>query len=160
MKLVDLLKEIGDATTRPYYFEIVIDDEDHRVYNFETDSNTYYEVDLQEIEPNEYDPYSIEPESTLSIQFGVTNEKGTKDTKGLTNKGEVYRVMATIVAIVNKELSEHPNIKSLEFVPSKRPGKDTEEFNARNNIYIRYIKSAYPDSDVRIKNGEVLVDLK
>lgn len=162
MKLTNILEqvisEVGEATAKPYYYEIAIDDEDNRVYNFETDSNTYYEVDLKEIEPE--NPLSADEGIRLNINFGITDEEGTKDMKTLSNKGELYRVMATVVAAVKEDLANHKYIKTLEFEPSKRVGKD-DASNARETLYKRYVQKAFPQSTTSTQqDGKVIVKLK
>jgi len=156
----NLLKEIGD--TSPYYSEKVIDDEDHRVYNFETNSTppTYYEVELSELEPHQFKVYKIGSGVTLAINFGVTDDQGIKSTKKLTNKGELYKVMATVADIVKKDLKEHPYINALEFTPSKRQDKDTEESNARANLYKKYIEMNFKGADISKDNSNDTILVK
>lgn len=156
----NLLKEIGD--TSPYYSEKVIDDEDHRVYNFETNSTppTYYEVELSELEPHQFKVYKIGSGVTLAINFGVTDDQGIKSTKKLTNKGELYKVMATVADIVKKDIKEHPYINTLEFTPSKRQDKDTEESNARENLYKKYIEMNFKGADISKDNSNDTITVK
>lgn len=158
MKLVDLLKEIGDASSKPYYYENVVDDENNRVYNFETETfpPTWYEVSLKEIEPE--DPFSGD-EIKLDVTFGVTNEKGELNFDQVTNKGELYRVMATIVQIVKEDLKNHRYIKTLSFTPSKRKDKD-EKSNIRLDLYKRFIETSFPSASItKDESGNVIVNL-
>jgi len=158
IKLVDILKEIGDSTNiKPYYFKIVIDDENQRKYNFETDTTppTRYEVVIDEVEPN--DPFSDEP-LRADIKFGVTNEEDTIDYNKVTNKGELFRVMATIVDILKKDLSHHKYINHISFDSSKRQGRDINS-NARTNLYIKFIKSQFPKANIKAHDGKILAKL-
>jgi hypothetical protein len=160
IKLTDILKEIGDASTKPYYFEDVVNDENQRVYIFNTDSKppTLYEVELVEIEPDEL--FSEDDEGvTLDIEFRVTDEDGHYHTDLVTNKGELYRVMATIVAIIKKDIEEHDYITTVTFTPEKRKGKDKES-NVRGQLYARYVKHAMPNADISIDGSNVIVKLQ
>jgi hypothetical protein len=178
MKLIkilqEVLQEIGETPTKPYDWEQVIFDEDHRVYNFNTSPDpinrpelgTYYEVDLNQMEPERWDLPDEENGPSLAIQFGVIDQQGHKSTKTLTNKGEIYRVLSTVADIVKTDLESHKYIKTLEFVPSQRLGKDTEKSNARSRIYIDYIikrlgeDTIDPESDIRITSaGTVYIEL-
>jgi hypothetical protein len=142
----NLLTEIGDSPTQPYEWEQVIFDEDHRAYNFSTspDPNkpelgTYYEVNLNQMEPVRWDLPDEENGPSLAVEFGVIDQQGHKSIQTLTNKGEMYRVLSTVADIVKSDLEEHDYIKTLEFVPSQRLGKDTDKSNARLRIYTQYI---------------------
>lgn len=150
MKLIKILKEvmseIGDAPTKPYEWEQVIFDEDHRAYNFNTSQDptrpelgTNYEVNLNQMEPARWDLPDEENGPSLAIEFGVIDQQGHKSTKTLTNKGEIYRVLSTVADIVKYDLKQHDYIKTLEFVPSRRQSKDTDKSNARLRIYTQYI---------------------
>lgn len=158
--LQEVMTEIGNSS--PYYSEKVIDDEDHRIYQFETDSKppTYYEVELNELEPHQYKVYKIGSGVTLAINFGVTDDQGHKSTKSLTNKGELYKVMATVVDIVNKDIKEHPYINTLEFTSSKRLDKDTQESNAREKLYLKYIEMNYKEADISKDNSSDTITVK
>jgi hypothetical protein len=156
--LQEILKETGDQLTKPYQSEIVIDDENDRKYNFQTESTppTYYEVDLTEYEPE--NPFSEEG-ILLDIQFGVTNEEGDKNMNLLTGKGELYRVMSTVISIVKKDIAEHKYIKRIQFTPAARKGKDTSTANARGNIYLKYVKAQWPKATEEIKDGKIIINL-
>ena len=163
--LQEVMTEIGESPTKPYEWEQVIFDEDHRVYNFNTSQDptkpelgTNYEVTLNEMEPEEWDLPDEENGPSLAVQFGVTDEEGNLSTKTMTNKGEIYRVLSTIADIVKSDLESHKYIKTIEFVPSQRLGKDTDNSNARSRVYLQYIiknlgKAIDPETAVRTKQG-------
>jgi hypothetical protein len=112
---------------------------------------------MQEREPD--DPFDNDG-ITLNIMFGTTDEEGNRDLKAITNKGQLYRVMATVVAAVKKDLENHRYIKTLSFEPSKRSGKDTDQSNARANLYKRFVKGQFPGADIEDgPDGKVIVRL-
>lgn len=170
--LESVLQELGESPTKPYKWEQVIFGEDHRVYNFNTSQDltnpelgTNYEVDLHEMEPEEWDLPDEENGPSLAVQFGVTDQEGYKSTKTITNKGEIYRVLSTVADIVKTDLESHKYIKTIEFVPSQRLGKDTDNSNARSRIYLQYIikrlgNSINPETAIRThQGGTVYVEL-
>jgi len=139
-----LLQEIGDASAQPYDWDVTKDTEDTREYEFETDSKpaTKYIVDLYELEPDPDD--ETNPGVSLKINFSTADEEGDKDYRSLTNKGELYRVMSTIAEIIKFDIQFKPYIKTIFFEPSRRPDKDTLSQNARANLYIKFITTAFP----------------
>jgi hypothetical protein len=97
----------------------------------------------------------------LSIQFATKSR--AKDKYGnnnislrVKNKGEVYRVMATIVKIVKKILKEKTDITFVQFKPM---GID-EGDNRRLILYTRAIKKEYPNSLIETGYGEYVLDKK
>ncbi len=99
------------------------------VYFFTTDSGMEYEVRFARKESDLL---------SATIAFGVLNEEFEGEEYSATNKGEVFRVMATIVKIVETYVQEHPNIRVLEF-SGEPSGKEKERTpNTRLRLYARY----------------------
>jgi len=112
----------------------------------------------------------------IEIQFGVTAIDGKKvddgkeivcdengcsgggfDSNIIINRGELYRVMSTVVKIVKSFISTHPAINELFIVPAKENIKDIR----RLNLYIHYAQTQWPDADVKVDNypelgGEII----
>ena len=63
MKLLDILKEVGEATAKPYKWEMesYIDEEDYKRYAFKTDSGLNYELEI--------DTWSIGGEDTTVVNL-------------------------------------------------------------------------------------------
>ena len=76
------------------------------VYLFTTESGLEYEVRFARKKNNLLH---------CSIAFGVLNEEYEGEEYIVVNKGEVFRVMATIVKVVQKYITEHPNLRSFEY---------------------------------------------
>ena len=73
-----------------------------------------------------------------------------------TNKGELFRVMATIVAITKEILKERKNIKTLTFSGAKKD----EDDNRRNKLYMAYIKKHIPNvKNIDVGWSEIRVDI-
>jgi hypothetical protein len=100
IKLVDILKEIGDANFQPY--EYSYDGSNHRAY-FTTEYDTKYKVSFKIVD------------GRMLIAFGVIYDSDYDDDDDLdyeviTNKGNIYRVMSTVMSIINRAISEfNPN---------------------------------------------------
>jgi len=94
IKLLDILKEIGDSSSQPYKFAFYGNYSGLRVYGFDTE-NYPYTVELggvtDEEEPNE-----------IGVRFYVPDEKDPDIERDdiVTNKGELFKVMSKVTAIV------------------------------------------------------------
>jgi hypothetical protein len=64
-----------------------------------------------------------------------------------TNKGEVYRVMSTLVKIIRMFIAEHPKVMIYEFTGLSREGEPDEGTNARINLYKRYLPVIFPQEE-------------
>ena len=78
-----------------------------------------------------------------TIAFGVLNEEYEGEEYSLTNKGEAYRVMATIVEIFKHYLTQHPNVHTYEFVGEPRANEKAEFPTKRLNLYRRYLPQIF-----------------
>jgi hypothetical protein len=162
------VNEIGldSEKMEPYRFTTVEDGEERRVYSFKTDSGLNYIVELEEEENEKYG-------MVLYIDFGVVDEDGItagSNQNVVTNKGEQYRIMNTLSAIVKEDLAINQYIKYITFNPSKRKlpnpisGKEKDadiSSNARANLYTKYIKGRLPNAkEIEDPNYGVLIKIK
>ena len=161
MKLSNILKEvmseIGDASKEPYGpIDTITDDEAERQYGFTTDSGTIYEVKVETFYRGPMSPV------IARVQFGIVGEDGDISYDAQTGENDIYKIMATIVAVVKKDLeSNHADI--INFSPSKRQGdKDQDPMsNVRTQLYSRYIKGQFPNAEVEADDyGDIRVYLK
>ncbi|OFY90652.1 MAG: hypothetical protein A3K10_09915 [Bacteroidetes bacterium RIFCSPLOWO2_12_FULL_31_6] len=104
------------------------------VYSFTTDSKVIYEVRFGRKQNNILN---------ATIVFGVTNEEYDGEEYSLTNKGEVYKVMTTIVEIVQLYKQEHPNINLFEYTGEQSDKEKSKNRNVRLALYSRYIKRVF-----------------
>ncbi len=162
------VNEIGldSEKMRPYPFKTIEDGEERRVYSFKTDSGLNYIAELEEEENEKYG-------MVLYIDFGVVDESDItagSNQNVVTNKGEQYRVMNTLSAIVKEDLAINSYIKYITFNPSKRKlpnpisGKERDSdisSNARAKLYIKYIKGRLPNAkEIEDPNYGVLIKIK
>lgn len=107
------------------------------VYSFITESGVNYEVRFGRKQNNILN---------ATIVFGVTNEEYDGEEYSVTNKGEVYTVMATIVEVVRKYKTEHPNINLFEYTGEQSEKEKIKNRNVRLALYSRYIKKVFDKS--------------
>lgn len=118
-------------------------------YLFNTESGMEYEV-----------RFARKKQDLLSatVAFGVTNEEFEGEEYVATNKGELYRVMATVVEVVKMYLGEHPHIRTLEF-----SGEPTEEEDDRSNttrirLYERYLGKIFDENwEPTMENNRIVM---
>ncbi len=121
-------------------------------YLFTTDSGMEYEVRFAR---KKHDLLSA------TVAFGVTNEEFEGEEYVATNKGELYRVMATVVEVVKMYLKEHPHIRMLEF-----SGEPTEEEDDRSNttrirLYERYLGNIFDENwQASMENNRIVIRKK
>jgi len=145
------VNEIGldSEKMKPYRFTTVEDGEDRRVYSFKTDSGLDYMVELEEEVDDDLG-------MVLYINFGVFDKDDVgagSNQNVVTNKGEQYRVMNTIAAIVKEDLAINSYIKYITFNPAKRKlpnpisGKERDiDSNSRAKLYMKYIIGRLPNA--------------
>jgi hypothetical protein len=133
IKLVNILKEIGEGT-KAYSWNLEDVDEDGNYwYGFETDQ-FYYQVGIANLDDGMYD-----------LSFNVVTKDGTFDTPLDTNEGATLRVMSTVVEIAKDFISkEDPEI--MIFRPIKTKEEDKENDMRRSRLYGAYLKKHVPSN--------------
>ena len=107
------------------------------IYYFTTDSGVVYEV-----------RFGRRQENILhaTIVFGVLNDEYEGEEYTVTNKGELYRVMSTIVKVVQMFMEQHPKMMTYEFTGMAREGEPKDKSTARFNLYKRYLPLIFDDN--------------
>ena len=135
------VNEVGEANLKPYKWEEV-DREGYYVYTrFITDNETQYDVDIKSTVF--FPAGQMESLPALEIEFSA-KPKGAEGSsaKIVVNKGEMYRVMATIVDIIKKYLKKS-KAQAIIYSPSKKSSE--ENFGSqRDNLYRAFISKAIP----------------
>jgi hypothetical protein len=160
------VNEIGldSEKMKPYRFTTVEDEEDRRVYSFKTDSGLDYMVELEEEVDDDLG-------MVLYINFGVFDKDDVgagSNQNVVTNKGEQYRVMNTLSAIVKEDLAINSYIKYITFNPAKRKlpnpisGKERDlDSNSRAKLYMKYIIGRLPNAkEIEHPNYPILIKIK
>lgn len=118
------------------------------MYHFTTDSDIEYEVRFARKKDNLL---------KTTIAFGVLNEEYEGEEYVVTNKGEVYRVMQTIVEVVKMYMKEHPNVRSYEFT-SEPTSKEAENGRSKRMLlYKRYLPQMFDHRWNFLQNGNKMV---
>jgi len=135
------INEVGEASLKPYKWE-EIDQEGYYVYTrFVTDSETQYDVDIKST--IFFPAGQMESLPALEIEFSA-KPKGAEGSsaKIVVNKGEMYKVMATIVDIIKKYIKKS-KARAIIYSPSKK--SDEEDFGTqRDQLYRAFISKAIP----------------
>lgn len=106
-------------------------------YYFTTNSGIQYEVRFGRKQNNFLN---------TSIVFGVLNEEFEGEEYSMTNKFEVYRVMSTIVKIVQRYIQLHPKTKCYEFTGEPTKKEIDNEGRIRLKLYNRYLSNIFDKS--------------
>ena len=158
MKLLQILKEIGDASRQPYKYTTQSSDEWESYFTWKTEDGVDYVVEIIKFSeianPNELE---------YNIDFGIVHKSGRVDqtsTSKNTKTGNIYRIMSTVLDIILKEMERDKKkygrtVVRLSFTPSKNFDKD----NRRLNLYMSYIKKKFPTSKVSSNSVSVIVTL-
>jgi hypothetical protein len=137
---IEKLNEVGEANLKPYKWKEV-DIDGYWVYTrFITDNKTQYDVDLK---TTNYIDDDLNNYKALEIEF-TAKPKGAEIHSAITivNKGEMYKVMSTIVDIVKHYIKKF-KAKAIMYSPSKK--SDEEDFGTqRDNLYKAFITKAIP----------------
>ena len=172
IKLIDILNEIGDSSAQKYdwRFKGKYDTGDviNIDYEFKTDSDTQYFVKLT-VQESPSTPLAFE----MMVAFGVGKsiiKKAFGDKKPfaqVVNKGELYRVMATVIDIVKdgieKMTQDDYPVKIILFKPEQEKETATgfKITDQRAKLYMAYIKQNMDIvNNVRQKGKEIEVILK
>ena len=160
IKLRDILKEIGEGSSKPYKYKFDSQDGNDIMYTFTTEeSKTDYEVDLfmytQETYAQQYGVANADKIKFPAMDISFRQAGGDYDEE--TNTNEQYRIMATVVAISKEMLSKQPKITTLLYAPTKADKDDMR----RANLYKAYIQKQLPGSTVSSinKNGKYIIEL-
>jgi hypothetical protein len=139
------IHEVGEGSAKTYDWELLQTNPGDYTYGFTTDSGIEYEVNLVTLEYN--DDETGEPVNGLEIGFGAGEKGKDKSEIDVINRGEVFRVMATIVEIIQFAIKLVPDFKStnaLIYNPARKKGEDPTG-NQRDKLYQAYIKKAIPN---------------
>ena len=163
----ELINEIGDASHKPYkwrldrpysdvYYNSPEDfmkafkkdrenDYGYTMYQFTTDKGTNYEVEFN------FEIYQATfqhiPQLQVEIDFYTSDKQGKRNlTQDMTNKNEIFPVMATVVDIVVSWINQWDKqfyMRRIEIIPKREDegdyGIDPVD-SRRGKLYLHYIK--------------------
>jgi hypothetical protein len=142
------VNEVGEASAQPYGYKLNAQTWYEVEYTFTTDSGLDYMVDFD----LEGDMASV---AFLTKQSLDIARSGGKNVFLQTfNKGELFKVMATITNIVKEFLEKYTDIKTLVISPSKEDNTD----NRRAKLYSAFIKKSIDSKKYSFEeNGKEMI---
>lgn len=166
--LKQVLREIGEGTAQPYPFERV--GEERGSSRFKLDPSTAAFRFTGGFEPsNRADYHAYIDKSTkdvdseelvYDVSFGVSKEGASVDYWSETERGEVYRIMATIVQMVREEVEidrkKGRKVTRLEISPSKASKGDKR----RLRIYTAYLEKLIPQATIHRSDTKLIADIE
>jgi hypothetical protein len=121
-------------------------------YLFNTDSGLEYEVRFARKKDNILH---------ATVAFGVLNDEFNGEEYSVTNRGEVFKVMSTMVEVVKIYLREHPNLHTVEFTGEPKEDENSEMPTQRLLLYKRYLKTIFGDNwAFQLQGNRMLVKRK
>ena len=159
IKLKNILKEIGEGTATPYKWKKVFTKEDTVFFAFKTDQGTSYKVALENYVYEDFHEDNKEYPA-IEVSFGIVPKNMSINimfnASIVSNKGEMYRVMSTIVDIIKDYIKRNDNIKAIIYEPIKKEG---EKGFKRNDLYMAFIKKQIPTAKFEDNYGSVIVKI-
>lgn len=141
IKLKRILKEIGEATAKPYKYKVNFEETDPEYgeiqYGFHTESGLEYQINIAQVKP-------LRNSKKIRLVVAFKTTQGTYKTN--TNRNEQFKIMATVIAAVKEYLAKVPNAVEISFTPSKSAEND----NRRADLYKAYIAKQLPGSNIRV----------
>ena len=159
IKLKNILKEVGEGTATPYKWKKVFTKEDTVFFAFKTDQGTSYKVALENYVYEDFHENDKEYPA-IEVSFGIIPKNMSINimfnASIVSNKGEMYRVMSTIVDIIKDYIKRNDNIKAIIYEPIKKEG---EKGFKRNDLYMAFIKKQIPTAKFEDSYGSVIVKI-
>jgi len=150
------IHEVGEGSAKTYDWELLQTNPGDYTYGFTTDSGVEYEVNLVVL--NYEDDETGEFINGLEIGFSAGEKGEDKSDIEVINKGEVFRVMATIVEIIQFAIKLVPDFKptnAIIYNPARKKGEGATG-NQRDKLYQAYIKKAIPNITF-LKDGTAII---
>jgi len=120
-------------------------------YYFETDSGLMYQVLFAKKKNNYLENI---------VNFSVLNEE-FEDEYSETNRGEIYRVIATVVEIIRIYHNNHTSSTSYEFSGEFKKGNENRKSSIRTLLYFRKAREImHPGWKIEIEGNRVIVHHK
>ncbi len=114
-------------------------------YYFTSDSGMTYEVRFARKQDDRL--YAL-------VAFGVLNEEFEGEEYALTNRGEAYRVMATVVSVVKMYLAAQPHLRVIAFAAEPKDSETPGVSNQRLRFYRRYLEEIFGAEWLIQENGD------
>ena len=144
IKLINILNEIGEGTANSYPYNLKSNISANAIYTFTTESSIAYRVTLNKIN------------NSVEIDFLV--ESG-EELYPETNKGELFKVMSTIVKITLDYINDNPDIEYIRYDPKAKDVSNSSK-NQRDALYRKYIEKYIPNVTFFERGGSIFAKIK
>jgi len=164
IKLKNILNEVGEGSAKPFEYKWISQSNwDNQVARFVTDKGTDYEVNIADF--SEYpDPRALEQDlPAIAIDF-LAKRPGEQgwSTKTVTNEGDLYRIMATLMLIIKDSMKKWDfDVQAIVYEPTKKTGEFGSN-NKRDTLYRRFITRTFPGAQVMRdpENANIVIKIK
>ena len=147
MKFKNLLKDIAlrelGNTTDTFDWRLSYDSETEKVYEFSTPENQY-EVFVESF-----------TEDWLAIDFGIADKDFGEKFSTVTNEGEQFRVVATVLEIAEHAWNRRETMMDGDTVKGFSISTDPR----RLRLYKTFVKRQFPNAEVKASNDTMSVKL-
>ena len=123
-----LIGDVGEASAKTYKLKNRKTSGSKETMEFKTDSGLAYLLTIREV--NKFAEIAFEIEGDEDNKYAVTN------------RGEMYRVMATIVNAVKEYVDNHEDIRGIRYDPVSKGESDKGQ--GRDRLYKAFISKIYP----------------
>lgn len=137
----ETINEVGEGNITPYPTSVMNEDEYEKEIKFISDSGLDYRIHI-----------------TNSMNYLIVNFliEGKDDVEE-TNKGELFKIMSTVVNEIKKYIDKHPNTKGIIYAPADKNSKLTKTIdNQRNNLYKAFINKIIPGVEYTNRGASVI----
>jgi len=142
--MTGLLNEVGEGSSKPYGYKKTVSNPKEPEWEFTTDSGVEYTVVIEKFKLKAAGDYlgGAGPVGQWDIQFYI-NPRSVGDRRAhshttVVDRGELYRVMATVVSIVKDEMKAgEPDVLSWAVRDPKRKA-----------LFNQYIRKAFPGGEI------------
>jgi hypothetical protein len=142
------LDEIGDSSVPALNFSNPINSDILVRYEFTTPSNIEYQVDLEEYSGPDF----------WQINFAAKKPDSPKfSTRVITNKGEVFMVMSTVMTIIKDFLGKNKQVTQMI---AELDIFDTVASKQRGDLYAKYFKQTFPEAKIKQGQDSLVVDFR
>lgn len=147
INFTNILMEIGEGNSSAYKYNIKLDNGKIVKYTFTTSSNLLYLVELKKIQ------------NAVAVDFQIDAEV-SDNMYHETNKGDMYKIMSTIIKIVTDYLKNNPDIEYIRYEPKQKETKTSTDSNQRDKLYRAYLKKYIPDVTIFQQGGTTFAKIK
>lgn len=140
IKLIDLLKEIGDSPSNVSYTKTSSGKDNTATrYEFTIGEDTYVvSMHIKELDPSQ-------GTTTMRVSFGLKSGSSSSGNTTSTNRGVQYQVMAAVTKVIKDFADSHPELAQITYEPSKRSAGD----RGRLDLYKTYVQKNLPGWDYK-----------